>query len=341
MAGEELDVTAQEDVVPKDGSLQSTIESNFDKVVTPEAPPAAPAPAAAPPERVDRGDGRDASGKFVGKAGEQAPPAAQPQAVPPPAPAATPPPQFAEPPASWKPEFKPFYEKIPNEVRGYLHQREQELQHGFEQVARRGSTAEAVLNEFVPYADQLQADGATPITAIRTLLQTAYQLKTGGPEYKKAIILSLAQQYGVDLTQPMNEQIARAEATAANLLTERMYGSAQSQQQVMAQTQQEFAAFANDPQYEFFPQVRGIMAHLIENGTAKSLPEAYNFAVGMHADVRKTLIDRAVQQHNQAAKQAQAANVSVRGAPNGPGVQAAAPKGESLHATLSRAMENL
>jgi hypothetical protein len=289
---------------------------------------------------------RDAQGRFAPKEGS-APgvaPAPQgttsPQGAVPPAPGvAAPPREFNEAPASWRPEMREQYAKVPAEIRPYLHQREQELQYGFDAVARRGNVAEAILNEFVPYADQLQSEGATPITAMRTLLTTAHQLRTGGPEFRKAIILSLAQQYGVNLNEPVNVEIARAEAQSAQLMTEKMYGSAASHQQVQQQTSQEFNAFANDPQNEFFPKVRHIMAALIENNVARDLRTAYDMAIGMDADIRKTLIERDYQARTQAQKQAAAANVSIKGAPNGTGVQpAGAPRGESVRASLERVL---
>jgi hypothetical protein len=342
------DVTLQEDVLPQNDAQQltNTIETSFDKIVTPDAPAkpeAAPAQESLPLEAPTDGRERDASGRFLPKKssapGETAPasPGAPAPAIAPPPPPGAAAPQFNEPPQSWKAEMRPFYDKVPAEIRPYLHQREQELQHGFEAVARRGNVAEAVLNEFVPYADQLQAEGATPITAMRTLLQTAHQLRTGGPEYRKAMILSLAQQYGVDLSQPVNIDLAKAEAQAANLLTEKMYGSSAMQQQTVQQTQQEFSSFAADPQNEFFPQVRGIMALLIENNVARDLRSAYDMAVGMHADVRKTLIDREYQSRTQAEKAQRAAGTAIRGAPNGAGVRQVAPGGESLRATIERA----
>jgi hypothetical protein len=340
------DLTLDENVLPTEGnSLTSTIEKTFDEVVTPEKPAeAAPEQQSLlPPSEAPDGRERDASGRFLPKKssapGAPAPtPAGLPTAAvgaPPAAPGVAAP-HFNEAPASWKAEMRPLYEKVPPEIRPYLHQREQELQHGFDAVARRGNVAEAVLNEFVPYAEQLQAEGATPITAMRTLLQTAHQLRTGGPEFKKALILSLAQQYGVDLNQPVNIELAKAQAEAANLMTEKMYGSAATQQQTVAQTQQEFASFAADPQNEFFPQVRGIMALLIENNVARDLRSAYDMAVGMHAEVRKTLIDREYQNRVQAQKAQAAAGTSIKGAPHGAGVRQVPPKGESLRATLER-----
>jgi hypothetical protein len=343
-----LDVTGQENVIPDAGGnapsapttpspgLNESIEKAFDASPAAKTLEEPEKPATGPLDRP-----RDPFGRFApkegGTPGQAAPGAPTTPGAIAPGPGAAAPPTFAEPPASWRPEMRPLYDKVPAEVRPYLHQREQELQYGFDAVARRGNVAEAVLNEFVPYADQLQAEGATPVTAMRTLLQTAHQLRTGGPEFRKAIILNLAQQYSVDLSQPVNVEIARAEAQAAQLLTERMYGSAANQQQVQQQSQQEFMAFANDPQNEFFPKVRHIMAALIENNVAPNLRVAYDMAIGMDGDIRTTLIDREYQKRTQALKQNAAANVSLRGAPNGTGMApAGAAIGESVRASLER-----
>jgi hypothetical protein len=339
MAADPLDVTGQENILPADsGGLAESVESAFEATPGTQTPPDAQNAPSGPSERA-----RDPFGRFAPK--ESSPPGQVASQSPTgtagaPAPGRAAP-AFDEPPASWRPEMRPLYDKIPAEIRPYLHQREQELQYGFEAVARRGNVAEAVLNEFVPYADQLQAEGASPITAMRTLLQTAHQLRTGGPEFRKAIILSLAQQYQVDLSQPVNIPIAQAEAQAATLLTEKMYGSAQAHQQITQQTQSEFMAFANDPQNEFFPKVRHIMAALIENNVARDLRTAYDMAIGMDADIRKELISRDYQQRTQAQKQAAAANLSVRGAPNG-GVRPATPAGgETVRQSLERVMGNM
>jgi hypothetical protein len=340
------DVSINEDVLPAADtppSLPQTIEKAFDEAVSRDETPKAPEPAVEKPPSGERT--RDEKGRFTPK--DASAPGATPQQAPstaaaspavPGAPAPAPAGQdFGAAPASWNAEMRPLYDKVPAEIRPYLHQREQELQQGFQAIAQRSNTANAVLNEFVPYAEQLQAEGATPVSAMRTLLQTAYQLRTGGPEYRKAIILSLAQQYGVDLNNPLNVELAKAEAIATNLQTEKIYGSALSQQQMQAQINNEFAAFANDPQYEFFQQVRPLMAKLIDAGFANTMPEAYEMALPIHPEVKKVLDERTYQARIQADKSAAAAAATgIRGKPTGNPVREAPTKGESLRGTIER-----
>jgi hypothetical protein len=191
----------------------------------------------------------------------------------------------------------------------------------------------------VPYAAQLQKEGATPVAAIRTLLQTAHQLQTGGPQYRKAIILSLAEQYGVNLNEPFNQEMAKVEAQLANLSTEKLYGSAQVTQQVNQQTYSDFQAFASDPANEFFQQVRPTMATLIERGVAPDLRTAYQMALGMHPDVQAKMVERAVNDRMVAQKQKSAANLSVKGAPAGAAMAPVGKKSESVRDSLERILD--
>jgi hypothetical protein len=339
------DVTASEDVTPALGDVLSAALERQSLVPPAAAEPSAPAPrpataddkAAAVP---GRSDGRDEFGRFKPK--DNAAPAAAPGAFPTSAPGAAvgAAPAAADAPVSWRDDMKPLYGALPEPVKAYVHQRENELQQGFEKVAQRGNVAEAVLNEFVPYAEILAAEKATPVDAMRTLLQTAHALRTGGPEYKKAIILGLVQQYGVDMSTELNPGQARTEAQLAALTTEKMYGAATQQQQETQRVSQEFEAFANDPVNEFFPQVRQIMGGLVGQGYAKTLRQAYDMAIGMHPEVRQKIWDRAAQANVNAPRKRAAANMSVSNSPNGNMVSATAGRARdsSVRASIEAAL---
>lgn len=343
-------------------NLHDSIATAFDQVAattpepltpaepTPSASPASPpglSPTESPAEESGAGPARDEKGRFASKFSDGTdapePGAPAPEAAPIPAPVEASPvdPTLNEAPASWAPERKADWAKVPAEVRSYLHQREGELQQGFQKVAQRANVAEAVLGEFMPYAEQLQREGATPVAAMRTLLQTAHALRTGGAEYKKAIIYSLAQQYGVDLSSAYNPQLAQAEAVAQNLSTEKMYGTAQQQAYEQQAMVQQITAFSADPKNEFFPKVREIMGHLINGGIAKDLPSAYQMALGMHPEVRQELLKRELDARTQGARRTAAASMSVSGAPNGAAAPAPGAKSRSLRDTIAAQMANV
>jgi hypothetical protein len=336
----------------EDESLHDTLSAAFDKVAaeTPEPPtpaaPDSPAPttdslpdstavpsdkAAGEPEATP-GRKRDATGRFSPKGEKELI-----ESIP----------KFTEQPtkpedavpASWSKEVKPLWDKIPPEVRQVIHKREAELQQGFNSVAQKANVASAVLNEFQPYAEVLQKEGATPVTAIRTLLQTAHALRTGDAEYRKAIIQSLAHQYGVDLQAPINSELAAAQATAAQLNTEKMYGRVQSEQQMTAELTNEMNAFANDPVNEFFPYVRTAMGQLIGQGIAQNLRQAYDMSVGIVPEVRAEIVRREAASQLNAHQRTNAANMSVTGVPGGRGMAPAANGDETLRDTITRAFE--
>jgi hypothetical protein len=338
----------------EEDSLHDTLSAAFDKVAaeTPEPPtpavPDSPAPttdslpdstavqtdkAAGEPEAAPGKRTRDATGRFTPKTGEKE----LVESIP----------KFGEQPGkpedqvptSWSKEAKPLWNKVPPEVRQIIHRREAELQQGFNAVAQKSNVATAILNEFQPYAEVLQKEGATPITAIRTLLQTAHALRTGDAEYRKAIIFSLAQQYGVDLQAPINPELAAAQARAAQLDTEKMYGATVNEQRMTAELTNEMNAFANDPINEFFPQVRVAMGQLMGQGIATTLRQAYDMSVGIVPEVRAEIIRREAASQLNARQRTSAANMSVTGVPGGRAMAVATNGDESLHDTIVRAFE--
>jgi hypothetical protein len=355
-------------------SLHDSVAAAFEQHAT-EAPapatPADPSPAALPPDTPDpfpgeiaepkepsadkaagesagsqdeppKGRQRGPDGRYLPKEQQQtvAPDAVAP-ASPTPAPAdSAKAPEHAEAPQSWPVEKRGDWAKVPAEVRGYLHQRENELQKGFQQVAQRGNVADAVLNEFAPYSETLAKEGATPVQAIRTLLQTVHALRTGGAEYRKAVLMSLADQYDVDMSSQIDPNLAKAEAQASMLMTEKMYGSAAQQERERVQVHSELSAFANDPKNEFFPKVRQLMGELVGKGAATDIQTAYDMAVKLHPETSVELQNRAFAAREAAARKAAVASMSVGGAPNG----AAAPNPEapmSLRDTIASQMSNL
>lgn len=287
-----------------DTSLRDTLEQAFEQdngspSGTPASKDGAPSPVGAP-ESAPGGRQRGPDGKFAPKA----PPAVTDADIPkfgeapkPPAGDAQPPAEGADPtakaPASWKPEKAALWEKIADpEARAYVHEREKQLQEGFQRAAQVREVAEGVLGEFLPYQEILQAENATPVTAIRALLQTAYALRTAEPEYRKALFLQLAQQYGVDFSQGVNPAIAQAQAEAATLKHDRMVEQARAggaQEREMASVIEQFGAT-----HEFFPQLRTTMGKLINAGLAPDLETAYEMAQAYVPDVKAEVERRRV-----------------------------------------------
>jgi len=297
-----------------DTSLRESLETAFEQ--PPSGPPtgtptpskgggASGSPGAAP-ESVSGGRPRSPDGKFA-KAPLEIPKFGEEPAAQKPAEGAEAPPEDADPtataPKSWKAEKADLWGKITDPgARAYIHEREQQLQQGFQKAAQVREVAEGILSEFVPYQEILQAENATPATAIRALLQTAYALRTAEPEYRKALFLQLAAQYGVDFSQGVNPQVAAAQAEAANLKHQRMVEQAQSgygQEREVASAINDFAA-----SHEFFPHVREVMGRLMKAGLATDLESAYKLALPYVPEVATEVERRRVAAAQEAQREA-------------------------------------
>lgn len=287
--------------------LPLAITRAIESVERGEPVPAAPAtepsrPADAPPSAAEGGtptQPRDPTGRFAPKpAPEGTTPVAAPGAPPAPGTPPTAATESVAAPASWKEDAKARWNAVPPEVRAEVHRREKDLQVAMDASARRAQAASVILDEFVPYAEILEAENTTPIAAIRTLLQTAYALRAAGPEYRKSIFLDLAQQYGVDLTTGINPAQAQAEATATQYEIDRRTMTAyhrNAEEAAAAQAIQEFAST-----HEHFPKVREIMGNLMATGVCRDMETAYNQALVLSPEMRPMLIEQEVNRRMQA-----------------------------------------
>lgn len=326
------DAKPPEGFTKTDTSLRDSLEEAYEPASGPPGgPPASPkgdgasASPDAAPESAPGGRPRGPDGKFaksgitnddIPKFGEA--PKAPPQGAQPPAEGTDP---SAKAPTSWKPEKAPLWDKIADpEARAYIHEREKQLQDGFQRAAQVREVAEGILAEFVPYQEILQQENATPATAIRALLQTAYALRTAEPEYRKALFLQLAQQYGVDFTQGINPEVARAQAEAAALRHQQMENQARGTYGEEQRIAGEIGKFAEA--HEFFPQVRETMGKLIRAGVAPDLETAYQQSLKLVPEVVAEVEKRTVaaaQEAQRNANRQHAARATAGGSAPGAG----------------------
>jgi hypothetical protein len=209
-------------------------------------------------------------------------------------PTATTPPGAATPeapPNSWKPEARAKWDKLDPEVRGEIARRERDIESGMRNAAERSRVASAVMAEFEPYSEVLQAEGATPVQAMRTLLQTAYALRSAGPEYRKTIFLQLAQQYNVDLTTGINGELAHAQAALSQHDIASREAAAQYESQQHQAAANVIAQFKSMPGHEHFETVKEIMGNLIATGTVNDLETAYQQAMILHPQTSQHIVN--------------------------------------------------
>jgi len=244
-------------------------------------------------------------------------------------------------PSSWKPAAQEAFLKAergealaPEEIKmltAEAERRESDYHKGISEYKSHSERARSYDNVVTPYQPYLQSLGVDAPTAIQKLLQAEYTLRNGDPQSKMNQFMTLAQEYGIDLSQTQNIQPQDPQTQyLTNQLnelrqTQQMWQN-QLQQQQASQAQAELSQFADGK--EHFDAVRNDMAVLLETGSAKTLQEAYEKAIWMRPDVRQTLLEKQLNEaQSKALAQAQAqkaktASIGVKGSsPSSTGIQ--------------------
>lgn len=260
--------------------------------------------------------------------GAVADPAAAAEVKPDAAKAAT---EFDKPPSSWSKEAQTEFATASAKMKEYIHKREQDFHKGLESYKGLANVGKLLHAEIAPYEAMIRSYKITPQVLIRDLMSTAHQLYGGTQQQKIQIVRNLAREYSIDLNAvvPTAEEVA-AEATRPqpdpeNGKLREELNSLKGQYQQLTASQEagikaEIDAFAQAPGHEHYESVKGEMAALLGDGTAKTLQEAYDNACYAKPEVRAILI--AQQRENDrkqaaekaaAAKKAASTNVKTRG----------------------------
>lgn len=224
---------------------------------------------------------------------------------------------------------KAKWKDVPAEIRSEWSKREAEIHKTFtahDGELRMGREMKEVVS---PYMAIIQAEGGTPTTAVRDLLNTAYVLRTGHPVQKAQLIQQVCQQYGIDLgllsqssQQHVDPNIAQLQQELAMLKQQSSPEVIQKQLQDRMETDNvnsEVRAFASDPVNKHYETVKPIMASLLNSGAAQNMKEAYELACRAHPTVGSML-----EAEKAAAKQAKSsadlaskkkASASITGSP--------------------------
>jgi hypothetical protein len=213
-------------------------------------------------------------------------------------------PEVAEPakevpqaPQSWSAEAKAEWATAPDKIRAEVLKREQDMHQALTRhdgELRLGRDMKEIVSPYLPI---IQAEGGTPQTAVRDLLNTAYVLRTGSAEQKRALILNTAKQYGVDLgvqeeseyVDPTIAQLQREIAQLREVSNPQAIESRLRERFEGDKVQSDIAAFAANPANMHFEAVKPIMAALLGNHQAKDLQEAYDMACNANPQIRSTL----------------------------------------------------
>lgn len=236
-------------------------------------------------------------------------------------------------PASWRQDMKEKWAGLPPEVRKYVAEREAEVHKGFTKLDDERAFGKSMRETIQPYMALIQSEGAKPEEAVKSLLNTAYILRSGQPQQKIQAMRSVMDAYGIDPNalfatyggqqhQP-DPHVQSLETQLRELTQWRENLVAQQNNQVQDGANREVAEFAASTDHPHFERVRSKMAMLIQSGMASTMDEAYKQAVWADEELRSTMLaeQQAAEQSKRAkeadarAKAAKAAGGSVRGSP--------------------------
>ena len=310
-----------------------------------EAPKeAAPAPVAEgeTEEKPPREDGRDEKGRFASKEPKE-PEAVAPEAEEAPAPEEKKQ-DYARAPHGWSVAAKAAYAELPETVKEAIAKREEEVSQGFarygglkqyaEIAERNGTTLAQAVNDYAKIEDGLRRDFVSGIDAINA--------RFGINPVK--FIQAYAARHGVDFT---GQQTAQAGYQPPHVDPDAIIQRATAaleEKFAVRESQSAIEQFKNDPQNQYFENVREDMAILLQSGKAKNLQEAYDRACWMHPEIRAVLLKsqttNATPSNAAAVQKAKAAAKAVGGAPSpgfNPGTQTVDTSKMSLRETIQHA----
>ena len=221
-------------------------------------------------------------------------------------PAPAPAPGALKVPASWRPEAKAEFDKLPDVVKAEVIKREEDILRGIGQYRAAADFGTALGNAMKPYEQVMRQHNIDPVRHVGELFDIHQRLALGTPEVKQATLLALAKNFGIAMpsapssedspwvdpeVKTLREQIQQLQSMHTQLVdqqTRREQAQTQAQQaQVRQQLSTELNAFASDPENAFFDEVADDMAVLIQSGRAPSLKQAYELAMRMNPAVQE------------------------------------------------------
>lgn len=314
------DLAAAWDASEEETAPETPPEPEFTVVEEPEAPPEAP---------------EQPQGEETPPGDPDVPPAAA---------------EADKPPVGLSLEAREAWKDTPPAVKAEIAKREADFANGIKQYAEQAKRADGMDRALAPYSQYFAMNGGIG-QVLPGLLQTGSVLQMGSVQQKAEAVAGIIKQFGVDIRTLDNLIVGKApppeiqqQAQMDALLNQRLgplqQQLAQYQQRDQQQQQQqqeaivsEVDAFAADAKNEFYNDVRGDMADLMDmavnRGQKMSLKEAYDKACAMHPTINKMLLAR--QGAKEVGDRRRAAS-SITGGPGGAG-------GESTHSSMRAAIE--
>lgn len=231
-----------------------------------------------------------------------------------------------EAPKNLSPEAREAWKDVPKAVKDAFAKREQEFSDGIAKYATAAQQGMQIQRSLAPFQQFFAINGGNPPKVVGDVLATAATLQMGAPQQRAQAAANLIKQFGVDINildallageappqqQPQQYQNDPALVRRLDELQNRF------EQRDQQSINDELTRFANDPENEFYMDVRDDMADLLDmaanRGVQMSLKDAYKRACRMNESVARVLEARKARPDQQRRRQAAS---SVRGAPAG------------------------
>ena len=205
-------------------------------------------------------------------------------------------------PASWKPNAREHWDKVPVEAQREIARREKHMDNMIRESAD-SRKHQSDFNQLIqPFQGLIEAQQSTPFQAVHNLMQTAAGLTLGTPTQKAQVVSNIMREYNIDVEEldrvlvghtgggqgqdpgfqaALQQELAPIRQFMGDLNTQRQ--NYHDNQQYSINT--EIDTFAVDPKNEFFEDVRENMADLMEmasnRGEAMTIQESYDRACRM------------------------------------------------------------
>lgn len=253
----------------------------------------------------------------------------------------------AKAPSSWSPKVREHWNALPEDVRKEIIRREEASIVGVRKLQEEFAPVRQFTESLAPFLQDAAQNGFDPGQHVRNTMAAERALRTGDVNSRFNALLSIADQYGIPLRQAINsaagQQILPETPQQPQIPPEvarELEEARRFREQYAANSyEQQIAQFSQGK--EFFEDVRGLMADMIDSGLAKDLNEAYEKATWAHPEVREVLLQRerlGKKNEDLKSRQAAAAGASVKTGGSADVKVDVDDENDSLEATLRKAM---
>lgn len=229
-----------------------------------------------------------------------------------------------KPPQSWAPQARERWGEIPEDLRKEIIRREEASVKGIRSLHDKYSGLEHFAGHLGDFIQEASTHNVNPGEYIAGVMQAERKLRSGTVEERFAALAEIADSYQIPLRDVINqlsgqEVLPRVQRQAQAAIPPEVQRELQeSRQWRQDQVNREVQQFAADKNNEFFQDVKGEMATLLESGIAKDIPDAYRRACAMNENVSKVLTERASKKASGGdLKDRQAAAASASAKPSG------------------------